>query len=142
MAEHHEQTALINWFRYKYPKVKNYLFAIPNGGVLCDIHWKKRKDRMRFLYEEGFRAGVSDLLLALPTAKYAGLWLEMKDLHKTICALTLEQKKFLNDMRDVGYAATWAAGFTEAAQIIDKYMAEYNAAGMPKINRPLNVVSV
>ena len=30
--EHRIQSACVRWFRLKYPKLKNVLFAVPNGG--------------------------------------------------------------------------------------------------------------
>lgn len=122
MSEHDEQCAVVKWFGYQYPKFRECLFAIPNGAVLCDLTKEKRMYRMSYLIKEGFKDGVSDLLLALPRGGYAGLWLEMKDRGKTQAALTRRQGEHLALMRGVGYFTDWAAGFAQAHAIIDNYM--------------------
>ena len=129
MAEHLEQQAVVEWYRWQYPKLQNYLFAIPNGAALCDISGKKRNARLKYLFDEGFRSGVSDLFLALPAAQYHGLWLEMKDNHKKIESLSLNQTEFILDMRAAGFAAAWAAGSAQAIAALQKYMALRNCGG-------------
>lgn len=122
MSEHQQQCATVTWFRYQYPQYAGYLFAIPNGGVLCDTPKTKRKLRMAYMFAEGFKSGVSDLFLAVPRGIYHGLWLEMKDTGKGVEALTEAQLAHIKAMQAVGYAATFAAGFGHAQAVIKKYM--------------------
>lgn len=69
--EHKIQCACVRWFRLKYPKLKNILFAIPNGGRRDAITGAKLK-------EEGATSGVSDLILLKSNRFYGGLCIEMK----------------------------------------------------------------
>lgn len=69
--EHRIQCACVRAFRYKYPKLKHNLFAVPNGGRRDGITGARLK-------EEGVLAGVADLILLVPNAKYHALLIEMK----------------------------------------------------------------
>lgn len=71
--EHKTQCACVRWFRLKYPKLRNILFAIPNGGRRDAITGAKLK-------EEGATSGVSDLILLKRNRFYGGLCVEMKKL--------------------------------------------------------------
>lgn len=65
------QVACVNWFRLKYPKLRNVLFAIPNGG-------RRDKKTGTTLKEEGVVAGVADLILLKRNQRYGALCVEMK----------------------------------------------------------------
>lgn len=69
--EHKIQVACVNWFRLKYPKLRNILFAIPNGGRRDAVTGAKLK-------EEGATSGVADLILLKSNRLYGGLCIEMK----------------------------------------------------------------
>lgn len=69
--EHKIQIACVRWFRLKYPKLKNVLFAVPNGGRRDAVTGAKLK-------EEGATSGVSDLILLKSNRFYGGLCIEMK----------------------------------------------------------------
>lgn len=69
--EHQTQVACVNWFRLKYPKLRNVLFAIPNGG-------RRDKKTGTTLKEEGVVAGVADLILLKRNQRYGALCVEMK----------------------------------------------------------------
>ena len=47
--EHRIQSACVRWFRLKYPKLKNVLFAVPNGG---------RRDAIILLKSNRFYGGL------------------------------------------------------------------------------------
>ena len=69
-SEHKEQTDLVSWWNEWGPKhgyPEQALFAIPNGGL-------RNPRTCAMLKQEGVRAGVPDLFLALK----GGLWIEMK----------------------------------------------------------------
>lgn len=70
-VEHQTQVACVNWFRLKYPKLRNVLFAIPNGG-------RRDKKTGTTLKEEGVVAGVADLILLKRNQRYGALCVEMK----------------------------------------------------------------
>lgn len=69
--EHRLQCACVKAFRYKYPKLRHNLFAVPNGG---------RRDKITGarLKAEGVVAGVSDLILLKSSRHYGALLIEMK----------------------------------------------------------------
>lgn len=69
--EHQTQVACVNWFRLKYPKLRNVLFAIPNGG-------RRDKKTGATLKEEGVVAGVADLILLKRNQRHGALCVEMK----------------------------------------------------------------
>lgn len=69
--EHRIQCECVRAFRYKYPKLRHNLFAVPNGS---------RRDKITGarLKAEGVLAGVADLILLVPNARYHALLIEMK----------------------------------------------------------------
>lgn len=69
--EHRIQATCVRWFRLKYPHLSPRLFAVPNGGRRDDVTGARLK-------EEGVLAGVADLVLLVPNAKYHALLIEMK----------------------------------------------------------------
>lgn len=69
--EHKIQCACVKWFRLEFPKLRNILFAIPNGGRRDAVTGAKLK-------EEGATSGVSDLILLKSNRFYGGLCIEMK----------------------------------------------------------------
>ena len=69
--EHRLQCSCVSWFNSQYPKLKDLLYAVPNGGRRDKVTASKLK-------QEGVVAGVSDLNLDLRTDKYGGLRIEMK----------------------------------------------------------------
>ena len=70
-AEHKLQCACVRWFRLKFPKLRNILFAVPNGGRRDAVTGAKLK-------EEGATSGVSDLILLRSNRFYGALAIEMK----------------------------------------------------------------
>lgn len=122
MSEHDEQVEVVKWFKLQHKK--HNIFSIPNGSIINSggNGGKKGMGRLQWSISEGFRSGVSDLFIAVPVAPYAGLWLEMKDVGKKEKSLSKNQVKFLEDMREAGYKAEWAAGFDEAKEKINSYL--------------------
>lgn len=120
--EHQHQCALIDWARrQKLPEaadinlgsvVADYLLAIPNGGR------RDMRESVR-LKKEGVKAGVSDLLLALPRSGKCGLWLELKAPGNKP---TLKQTQWMDRMQLAGYAAHCAYDWVAAAKIIQNYL--------------------
>ena len=103
-SEHQEQVAVIHWWRTAH---KNYglpefaLFAVPNGGSR-DIITASR------LKAEGVRAGVLDLVLAVPRGIYHGAFIEMKAGYNKPSD---KQQEFIEFLRAGGYQASvhWSA---------------------------------
>jgi hypothetical protein len=116
-SEHAEQAALIRWFSVKYRNQypADCLVALPNAGKRSFVVGK----RMR---AEGLRKGALDLFLSIPVAGASGLWVEMKRANATRAELTDEQFADIGLRIRMGYAATWCAGWQEAAAVIDAYL--------------------
>lgn len=66
------QIQCVSWFRYMYPHLAPLFFAVPNGG-------KRNKAEAAIMKAEGITAGVSDLILNIPSGRYTQLAIEMKD---------------------------------------------------------------
>lgn len=129
MSRHIEddhQQALINWARcsrirhdlFSAYRIIDFLIAIPNGG-------KRNPREAARLKAQGVKAGVSDLLLALPLNNKAGLWIEMKrpivkGKKKPITSDT--QIEWQNKMITAGYDAVVCFGLDEAKDQIEKYL--------------------
>lgn len=123
MSEHHEQSAVVNWFRYQYRQYALCFFAIQNAQMLSYLGNKQKIAQVyNKLKREGFKEGVSDLILTVPRGQYHGLWLEMKDRGKTQSSVSKDQKAHLALMSEMGYAAHWAPGFEKAQEILINYM--------------------
>lgn len=69
--EHRLQVACVRAFRLRYPRLKDVLFAVPNGGRRDAVTGSRLKD-------EGATAGVADLILLKPNRFYGSLCIEMK----------------------------------------------------------------
>lgn len=69
--EHRIQVSCVRWFRMSHPQLAPRLFAVPNGGRRDGITGARLK-------EDGVLAGVADLILLVPNAKYHALLIEMK----------------------------------------------------------------
>lgn len=115
--EHAEQVNLIKWWalqcrRFNVPEY--LLFAIPNGGKRDVISAKLLKD-------EGVRAGVPDLFLAVPKGKYHGLFIEMKKVKGGV--VSESQKEMGALLFGQGYYVAVCHGFIEAKQKIESYLA-------------------
>ena len=70
-TEHQIQSGCVLWFRHAFPKYKDLLFAIPNGG-------KRHIGVAVKMKREGVVPGVPDLMVAVPSRGYHGLFIEMK----------------------------------------------------------------
>nr|WP_256380195.1 VRR-NUC domain-containing protein [Brenneria sp. hezel4-2-4] len=85
---------------------------IPNEGKRGP---KAARDAKRL----GVRSGVPDLLLALPRGGYACLWIEMKARDGK---LTTQQVIWLSRLESVGYYAVYCFGFTQAVNVLERYL--------------------
>ena len=86
-TEHDEQKRLIHIIRNelapKYP-ILNWLYSVPNGLRLHPAITTQ-------MINEGAKAGIPDLFLPVGSAKYSGLYIEMKSAKGV---LSEQQKKF------------------------------------------------
>lgn len=134
--EHQHQVALIKWAnnqritpanrgafeeKLKGARLIDFLFAIPNGG-------SRTKSEGASLKREGVKAGVSDLMLAVPSCGFCGLFIELKkppaDKAKGTGAgkVTQEQVYFSESMIKVNHAVVFCWGMNEAVETIMAYL--------------------
>jgi len=121
-SEHDEQKAVIEWWGVQcklWELPRKALFAIPNGQILMRSA-KNPQAVMMYLRSEGFRDGVCDLMLAVPTAKYHGLFIEMKRLKGGV--LSEDQAEMMEMFNELGYRAVRCNGYLEAVAEIIKYL--------------------
>lgn len=103
------QVAVVNYIRYKYPRV---LFTIAPSGMKLPIHVA------RMLKAMGYQAGTPDLLIFEPGRGYHGLMIELKTPSGKTSQL---QEGFLNNLHIRGYYVCVAKGYDEAIGHIDEY---------------------
>lgn len=110
-----EQAALFSWAGYsegKYPELK-WFYSIPNGGyrpISVAVAMK----------ETGTKSGVPDTFLPVARGNYHGLYIEMKRVKGG--AVSVEQKKWINGLRENGYRVEVCKGFESARDTIINYL--------------------
>ena len=118
--ESEEQKNLIEWWHY-FCQTKGIhekcLFAVPNGG------YRNARESHR-LKEEGVRAGIPDLMLAVPCGAFHGLFIELKRLKGS--QVSNNQKEMLVVFHRLGYCTKLCKGFAEAQKAIIEYLATWN----------------
>lgn len=123
-TEDDECANLIQWaslVRHNGFRLSDHLVMIPNRVKLTGDA-RARAITMNSWKRAGFKVGASDYILALPTPRYPGLWLEMK---RTELSITSdEQKEFQAKMRAVGYAAVICEGWESAKNEIELYLSQ------------------
>ena len=117
--EHKHQKALIQYFKLAYPRYEKLLFSIPNGGS------RDVREAVK-LKAEGVTSGVPDLMLAVPTLVYPGLFIEMKspaELGKPPGRLSKNQIDMISRLKEQGYRVEVCFGSLEAIEALDRYLA-------------------
>ena len=126
--EDDHQIALFEWselYTINYPyspshghKIRKYMFAIPNGG-------NRNKREAARLKRLGVTPGIMDIMVAIPTEYYNGLFIEMKrpanEFHPKGYASKPQKEKILL-FNDMGYKAVIAYGSTHATEWISNYL--------------------
>ena len=114
-----EQKQLIEWWHF-FCQTKGIhekcLFAVPNGG------YRNARESHR-LKEEGVRAGIPDLMLAVPCGAFHGLFVELKRLKGG--RVSDNQKEMLVVFHRLGYCVKLCKGFAEAQQAITEYLKDW-----------------
>lgn len=111
--ERPEQIAFVSWFKLQYPELVIAHFA--NGGkrsVREGVHFKNM----------GTLAGMPDLLIASPSDKYHGLFIEMKPPKPHQGATSHVQKHVIGKLNKAGYHAVVAFGCDHAIEITREYL--------------------
>lgn len=101
--------------------VGDWLFAIPNGGSRRKLTGRVSLEALR-MRREGVRAGVPDLMLAIPSGSWHGLYIEMKRRERSASRVSPEQKDWLERLRRRGYRAEVCYGADEAISLIREYL--------------------
>lgn len=109
------QQQVVEWARWasrsaKYPMLE-MLHCSLNGVKLS-------KSQAGIAKGQGMLSGVPDLFLPVPRGKYHGLYIEMKHGSNT---LTDNQKKFLQNAANVGFAVSVCYSAQEAIKRIEDY---------------------
>lgn len=110
--EHQIQVSCVRWFRLKYPKLRNILFAIPNGGRRDAVTGAKLKD-------EGATSGVADLILLKSNRYYGGLAIEIK---KPGGYQSKTQKEWQKECEAAGNKYVVCRSLDEFMEIITDYL--------------------
>lgn len=116
MTETQEQATLFKWaalqyIRQQYPELK-YLFHIKNETT-------EGPARVAVDRAMGVKKGVPDLFLPVPRGSFHGLWIEMKTEKGRASE---EQKWWLKEMIDQGYAAVVCYGWKNARDELIWYL--------------------
>lgn len=113
-TEHDEQVAFIRWAEGTLnPHVFALLFAIPNGG-------QRSKAVAGKLKAEGVKAGIPDLMLAVPRNSYHGLFIEMKK--PAGGSVSPSQAKMVLKLQGEGYHVEICNGCDEAVKAVQTYL--------------------
>lgn len=115
--EHNLQTLCVRWFRLSYPEFANLLFAVPNGGA-------RSRSQGGILKAEGVMAGVSDLILMLPSQGYHALCIEMKTESKS-SHQSDKQKTWQKAVEERGYKYVVCRNFLEFEFMVGGYADDY-----------------
>lgn len=110
-TESQEQSTVISWAQKSGDKRLKWLYHVPNERI--------SETQRKILAGQGVKKGVADLFLPHPTAKYHGLYIEMKSLNGKPSEA---QKQFLADMTAEGYYAVVCYGAADAIETIIKYL--------------------
>lgn len=107
-SEDQEQIAVVDWCTAMRIPVAH----IPNEG-------KRSPQRGALMKRMGLQKGFPDLFVPLPRGGFHGLFVEMK----AICGTcTKEQREWLAELNQYGYAVCVAHGATAAIEKIRKYV--------------------
>lgn len=94
------------------PEFADLVFAIPNGG-------KRDAKTAMILKNMGVRAGVPDVMIAVPRKRYHGLFVELK---RTGGGASDAQVRIADALRAQGYMVVVAVGLDEAWEAATEYL--------------------
>ncbi len=111
-TESNEQIAAMDWLRAQYPKIADHTLHIGNE--------RKASYYAGYIMKRmGVLKGASDLFMAWPAGGFHGLFIEVKS---KIGKPSVEQKAFLQRMKDVGYRAEICYGAEEVISTMKEYI--------------------
>ena len=120
------QIVCVRWFRQHYPKYATLMFSVPNGG------YRHIQTAIR-MHNEGMTAGVSDLILLMPSGDgvFHSLCIEMKTLAKTSKQSTA-QKDWQKQIEQVGNCYKVVHCFEEFVHVVRAYIGEKRTDNLSK----------
>lgn len=122
-SEDQEAQSLIEyatWRKWRGIRLSEVLVMIPNGAYLGGDP-RQRAMTMGKLKRAGLRPGVYDYLLAVPTPKYPGLWLELK--RQKLGVTSPEQVRFGELMAWLGWKCVVVKGWEQGKEAIEAHLA-------------------
>jgi len=118
------QKAVVQWFRYQYPKWKDLLMSYPIGINMS-------KEQASFNKQMGAKAGMPDLMLLLPVLiddEWShGLFIEMKIEDGR---LSDSQKYMHAQLGAQGYTVITCYGLDEAKEQLSRYVAFHGISSL------------
>ena len=117
---HHEsklQIQCVSWLKYQYPHLAPLFFAVPNGG-------SRNAREVGIMKAEGVTAGVSDLILNVPSGRYTQLDIEMKD----GSSQSREQKRYQRYAEAVGIKYVICKSYEHFQGVVLNYLDNVNPA--------------
>ena len=131
-TESEEQQALIKWADETplsadadSPRIGDFLFSLPNGAATqgrFNMNGQRFSSAAMRLKREGLRPGVPDLMLAIPSQNFHGLFIEMKRAKRSKSVVRDGQKEWLERLNSQGYKAVICYGCEQAQQAITDYL--------------------
>ena len=107
---------------------QDYSYMVPNGTQLAGGR-NRRAAYMASLKAQGFRVGVSDLVIAVPHGDYHGAYIEVKRVKEAYAgkaalasAVRPEQKDWLIKMHVMGYWVGVAYGAMDFRRLLRSYI--------------------
>ena len=119
MSESDQQAAIVKWWRMQYPELSKLLIPSQSGVI---VGGRSKFAIIAKQKKEGWLGGVPDIFIAVPRGDKHGLFIELKDVGKTIKALSDDQSEYLEILDKQGYESIWCAGAEVAIAAIKVYM--------------------
>lgn len=106
------QIQCVTWLKAQHPHLAPLFFAVPNGG-------SRDKREAAIMKAEGITAGVSDLILNIPSGQHTQLAIEMKDIKGT---QSQAQKRYQRYAQAVGIKYIICRTFEEFQAEVKAYI--------------------
>lgn len=96
----------------------DFSYAVPNGAMLAGSA-EQRARYMNALKKQGFKNGVSDIVIAFPLHGYHGAYIELKRDKRS--PISDDQTTWQSRMKTAGYFTAIAVGLDEALAAVRTY---------------------
>ena len=122
-VESGHQQSFFKLLALKYPWLRPFAFSIPNGG-------KRNPKEAKRLVSEGLTKGALDCMIAYPSGKYYGLFIEFKTEKGS---LTKEQREMMFRLLSVGYKCYVCRSYIEALEKVEDYLEIFDSQDYQKM---------